>query len=47
MAEHPNPATIRRAFEAFAGGDIEVMRSLVAEAWWRPEDLYTAEEFWN
>ena len=32
MAEHPNAEPIRRAFEAFAGGDIEAMRSLVAEA---------------
>ena len=47
MAEHPNAGTIRRALEAFAGGEIEAMRSLVAEAWWRPEGLYTADEFWN
>src|SRR4051812_1785549 len=31
MAEHPNAEAIRRAFEAFAGGDTEAMRSLVAE----------------
>jgi ketosteroid isomerase-like protein len=31
MAEHPNAEPIRRAFEAFSGGDIEAMRSLVAE----------------
>jgi ketosteroid isomerase-like protein len=32
MAEHhPNAEPIRRAFEAFARGDMETMRSLVAE----------------
>jgi uncharacterized protein len=31
MAEHPNAEPIRRSFEAFAAGDMEGMRSLVAE----------------
>jgi uncharacterized protein len=31
MAEHPNADPIRRAFDAFARGDMEAMRSLVAE----------------
>jgi uncharacterized protein len=31
MAEHPNAEPIRRAFDAFARGDMDTMRSLVAE----------------
>jgi len=31
MAEYPNAETIRRAFEAFARGDMATMQSLVAE----------------
>jgi len=31
MPEHPNAAPIRRAFEAFARGDMADMKSLVAE----------------
>ena len=31
MAEHPDAEPIRRAFDAFARGDMETMRSLVAE----------------
>ena len=31
MAEHPNAEPIRRAFDAFARGDMAAMRSLVAE----------------
>ena len=31
MAEHPNAEPIRKSFDAFARGDMETMRSLVAE----------------
>jgi uncharacterized protein len=31
MAEHPNAEPIRRAFDAFARGDMDTMRWLVAE----------------
>jgi len=31
MAEHPNAEPIRRSFDALAKGDLEGMRSLVAE----------------
>jgi uncharacterized protein len=43
-------ATARRGDHSYDGQDAWVFHlrhGEIAEAWWRPEDLYAADEFWT
>ena len=43
-------ATASRAGHSYDGRDVWVFHlreGQIAEAWWRPEDLYAADEFWT
>jgi ketosteroid isomerase-like protein len=43
-------ASARRGDHDYAGKDawvFHVRQGQIAEAWWRPEDLYAADEFWT
>jgi ketosteroid isomerase-like protein len=43
-------ATARRGDHNYKGQDawiFELRDGQIAEAWWRPEDVYAADEFWT